>query len=198
MGEVQSQTGGGLSPLRFMVQKYNEVIDRVVEGILVPYGTRIAFLTYAFVFSYYGFLKVQALFSGLSTPVRGEVHAVVTILGLPELGISLTAVMVFIGVYELTIGLLFLLQKIRAIFFLFLGHQFVTLATLVIARSAYFQEPFLLGTVPWLFDAFAAYILKNTIFIGGFLVLAAVELGQGSPEAATAKSAKMESAVSTD
>ncbi|AEM56865.1 hypothetical protein HAH_1250 [Haloarcula hispanica ATCC 33960] len=106
--------------------------------------------------------------------------------------------MVFIGVYELTIGLLFLLQKIRAIFFLFLGHQFVTLATLVIARSAYFQEPFLLGTVPWLFDAFAAYILKNTIFIGGFLVLAAVELGQGSPEAATAKSAKMESAVSTD
>jgi hypothetical protein len=30
-----------------------------------------------------------------------------------------------------------------------------------------------------LFDTFAAYILKNTIFVGGFLVLAAVELGDG-------------------
>jgi hypothetical protein len=54
----------------------------------------------------------------------------------------------------------------------------------VVARAYYFQEPFLLG-VPWLFDAFAAYILKNTIFVGGFLMLAAVELGDRDPEPAT-------------
>ena len=60
----------------------------------------------------------------------------------------------------------------------------MTLLTLVVARAYYFQEPFLFG-VPWLFDAFAAYVLKNTIFVGGFLVLASVELGDRTPTRAT-------------
>lgn len=37
--------------------------------------------------------------------------------------------------------------------------------------------------IPWLFDTFAASILKITIFLGGFLVLAAVELGDRGAEA---------------
>jgi hypothetical protein len=158
--------------------------DRIVTGYFAEYGTRIAFLAYAFVFGYYGFLKIQALFTGLSTPVRGEVGHLVTIVGLPEVGITLTMVMVFIGIYEMVVGATFALKKLRLAIPLFLSHQAVTLVTLVIARAYYFQEPFLFG-VPWLFDSFAAYILKNTIFIGGFLVLAAVELGDRAPTPAT-------------
>lgn len=43
------------------------------EGVLLKHSTNIAFAVYAFVFGCYGFLKVQALFTGESTPVRGEV-----------------------------------------------------------------------------------------------------------------------------
>jgi hypothetical protein len=158
--------------------------DRIVNGCFVEYGTRLAFIAYAFVFGYYGFLKVQALFTGLSTPVRGEVGHLVTVLGLPEMGITLTMVMMFIGIYEMSLGATFAAKKIRLALPLFLSHQAVTLVTLVIARAYYFQEPFLFG-VPWLFDAFAAYILKNTIFIGGFLILASVDLGDRAPVPAT-------------
>ena len=167
-----------------VVERAVELQDRIVTKYFNKYGTRIAFAAYAFVFGYYGFLKLQAPFTGLSTPVRREVGHLVNILGLPELGISLTMVMVFIGIYELTLGVLFAFKKLRLAVPLFLSHQAVTLITLVIARAYYFQEPFLFG-VPWLFDAFAAYILKNTIFIGGFLVLAAVELGDREPVSAT-------------
>jgi hypothetical protein len=169
--------------------------QRLINDYFVEYGTRIAFLAYAFVFGYYGFLKVQALFTGLGTPVRGEVGHLVSILGLPEFGISLTMVMVFIGMYELSLGMVFASKKLRIGIPLFLGHQAVTLVTLVIGRAYYFQEPFLFG-VPWLFDSFAAYILKNTIFIGGFLVLAAVELGDQNPTPTT-RSREQEAATST-
>ena len=161
-----------------------ELEQRIVDKYFVEHGTRIAFLAYAFVFGYYGFLKVQALFTGLSTPVREEVGHLVVLLGLPQMGITLTTVMVFIGIYEMTVGVTFALKRLRLAIPLFLGHQAVTLLTLVIARGYYFQEPFLFG-VPWLFDGFAAYILKNTIFIGGFLVLAAVELGERTPKPVT-------------
>lgn len=158
--------------------------QRLVDDYFAEYGTRVAFLAYAFVFGYYGFLKVQASVTGLSTPVKGEVGHVVATLGLPELGISLSAVMVFIGLYEMSLGTLFALRRLRAALPLFLAHQATTFVTLGVARTFYFQEPFLFG-VPWLFDTFAAYILKNTIFVGGFLVLAAVELGTRTPQPAT-------------
>jgi len=125
--------------------------------------------------------RVHHRTEALSTAVREEVGHLVTTLGLPQVGITLTMVMVFIGIYEMTVGATFALKRFRLAIPLFLGHQAVTL---VIARAYYFQEPFLFG-VPWLFDAFAAYILKNTIFIGGFLLLAGIELGNRTPKPVT-------------
>jgi hypothetical protein len=160
---------------------------RLIDDVFAEYGTRIALGAYAFVFGYYGFLKLQAPVTGLSTPVRGEVGHLVEILGLPEVGIGLTAVMLFVGLYETSLGALFALGRLRLALPAFLCHQAVTFASLVVARGYYFQEPYVLG-VPWLFDAFAAYILKNTIFVGAFLVLAVVELGDRDPEPATGRS----------
>lgn len=165
-------------------RRLGEYEQRFIDDFLVEYSTNIAFAAYAFVFGYYGFLKIQAFFTGLATPVRGEVGHLVSILGLPEYGISLTAVMVFIGLFEMSIGVLFALKKIRLVLPVFLVHMAGTFATLVIGRAFYFQDPFVMG-LPWLFDAFAAYILKNTIFVGGFLVLAVVELSNRTPEPAT-------------
>lgn len=162
--------------------------DRLANTWFREYGTRIAFLAYTFVFFYYGLLKV---IPGFSTPVKGEVNAFMHGLGVPELaavvGLTYTVVPVMyaIGVYEVTLGLLFAFRKIRAAFVLFFTHQLTTLVSLVVATEAYFQEPFLFGTVPWLFDTFAAYVLKNVIFIGGFVVLAGLELGEEPPRRAT-------------
>ena len=164
--------------------RLNRWVDRLANDYLVEYGTRIAFLSYAFVFCYYGFLKLQAPVTGLATPVRGEVGHLVDLLGLPSLGVSLGAVMLFIGLYEFGLGTLFLFRRLRLAVPVFLAHQLGTLVTLVLGRTFYFQEPFLFG-VPWLFDSFAAYILKNVIFVGGFLVLAAVELGDRPLRTAT-------------
>lgn len=189
--------GSGVQRVTEAMAAAGNVQDRIVDDYFVEYGTRIAFFAYAFVFGYYGFLKVQAFFTGLATPVRGEVGHLVAILGLPEVGITLTMVMVFIGLYEMSLGVTFALKKIRLALPLFLSHQAVTLVTLVIARVYYFQEPFLFG-VPWLFDAFAAYILKNTIFVGGFLVLAAVELGDRSPTPATRDATDEQPPAGTD
>lgn len=157
---------------------------RLVNDVFAEHGTRIALLAYAFVFGYYGFLKVQAPVTGLSTPVRGEVGHFVEILGLSQFGIGLTAVMAFIGLYEVALGVLFALRKLRLALPLFLNHQATTFVSLVVARAYYFQEPYVMG-VPWLFDTFAAYILKNTIFVGAFLVIATVELGDRDPEPAS-------------
>ncbi|MFB6142409.1 MAG: hypothetical protein ABEJ30_03595 [Halorientalis sp.] len=186
-----SELSDSMSRMRTQLSSALDTLERYerqfVEDFLAEYSTRIAFATYAFVFFYYGFLKVQALVTGLSTPVRGEVAHLVSVLGLPEFGVSLTAVMAFIGVYEMGLGTLFLRRNLRVALPLFLTHQAGTFITLVLARTYYFQDPFLLGAVPWLFDTFAAYILKNTIFVGGFLVLAAIELGDRHPRPATGR-----------
>lgn len=176
-------------------RRYVRTIDRIVSKYFSRYGTRVAFGAYAFVFGYYGFLKVQALVTGLSTPVRGEVGHFVQVLGLPELGITVTMAMGFIGFYEMALGGLFAAKRLRLAVPVFLGHQFVTFVSLVVTREFYFQDPFLAG-IPWLFDAFAAYILKNTIFVGAFLVLAAVELGDRDPEPATEQADREQAADS--
>jgi hypothetical protein len=164
--------------------RFDSAVDRLVDDVFVPHGTRVALAAYAFVFGYYGFLKLQAAVTGLSTPVRGEVGHFVTALGLPSLGVGVGVAMLGIGLYEVALGVLFATRRLRLAVPVFLAHQAVTFVSLVVAREFYFQEPFLFG-VPWLFDAFAAYVLKNTIFVGGFLVLVSVELGDREVESAT-------------
>lgn len=165
--------------------------DYVINKYFVEHGAKIAFAAYAFVFFYYGFLKVLP---GVSTPVETAVAAFVQGLGIPTLAVSLglpysiETIMLFIGLYEMTLGTLFVMRQIRAAFVLFFIHQFITLTTLIVAPEAYFQQPFLQVAgvgIPWLFDSFAAYVLKNTIFIGGFIVLLSLELGRETPKAAT-------------
>lgn len=96
---------------------------RLINDVFAEHGPHLALAAYAFVFGYYGFLKLQVPITGLSTPVRGEVGHLVEILGLPEAGISLTAVMVFIGPYGLALGAPFAFKELRLALPVFLNHQ---------------------------------------------------------------------------
>jgi uncharacterized membrane protein YkgB len=177
--------------LREIEHRIVRLEDYLVDTYFSEYGTRIAFVAYAFVFFYYGFLKVVP---GVTTPVQASIVAFVEGLGIPTLAASLGLpygigpLMLLVGFYEMVLGALFATRRLRAAFVLFFLHQFTTLATLIVAPQAYFQQPFLqvagLG-VPWLFDAFAAYVMKNVVFIGGFVVLTSLELGHGTPTATT-------------
>lgn len=177
--------------VRRIRHRVSQFEDHIINEYFTEYGTRIAFAAYAFVFFYYGLLKV---IPGVSTPVQMEVAAFMQGLGVPSfaalfgLPYSIKMVMLFIGLYEMTLGTLFATRQLRAAFVLFFVHQLVTLTTLIVAPEAYFQRPFLQVAgfgIPWLFDAFAAYVLKNTIFIAGFLILVSLELGREPPKAAT-------------
>lgn len=129
--------------------------------------TRLAF---AFVFLYFGAQK--PLVPGAS-PVREPVTAFLTALGVP-LVVAIEYGGLFIGLYEMTVGVLFLFNKIRAAALLFIIHQLTTLVSLLVIPYVAFREPWfsLFGVqTPYALDWFSAYVLKNLIFIGAFMLL---------------------------
>jgi len=126
------------------------------------------------VFLYFGLQKPAPV----ASPIRVPVEAFARTVGVP-IGIASP----FIGWYEITLGLLFLLRRLRLAFFAFLAHQVVAFLPLVVIPYVAFQPPWIeaFGTrVPWALDWFSAFILKNTIFVGAFMLLASRELGAGT------------------
>lgn len=140
-------------------------------------GVDIAFAAYAIVFIWFGGVK---LFPHLRTPVYTPVGTFAEAVGLPEilaiLGLTynLKALLMVIGVYETLLGVLFATRKLRWATPFFFIHQGIAFLALVVAPTAFFSPPFLeLGwiVIPWMQGSFSAYVLKNLIFIGGFLLL---------------------------
>lgn len=125
-------------------------------------------------FLYFGLQKAAPV----ASPIRVPVEAFARTVGVP-IGIASP----FIGWYEITLGLLFLLRRLRLAFFAFLVHQAVAFLPLVVIPYVAFQPPWIetFGTrVPWAFDWFSAFILKNTTFVGAFMLLASRKLGAGT------------------
>jgi hypothetical protein len=96
-------------------------------------------------------------------------------------------VLVFIGGFAVSVGLVFALRRIRLLNTPFLVNKPGTLRpsssperTASRSRSS--------AASPCLTDRFAAYFLEDTTYVGGFLVLAAVELGHDRHDQATDKS----------
>jgi hypothetical protein len=88
--------------------------------------------------------------------------------------------MVFIGLFEMFLGLLFFFREIRVAFWLFLGHQAVTLFTLFVIPFVAFQPPYITAfgsRIPWALTGYGAFVIKNVVFIAGFTLLASIELG---------------------
>lgn len=157
--------GGAVGAVRHLQDRLVGVCDRRAVDV--------TYLAFAFVFFYFGLQKPMPV----TSPVAGDVHAFVSALGLPA-----AAAPVFIGYYEMTLGVLFFLRRLRLAFFVFLAHQATTLLVLVVVPEVAFQPPYLhvLGLrIPWAFDWMAAYVLKNLVFVGAFMLLASAELGDG-------------------
>ena len=157
------------------------VTVRAGEAAFVRFADKhsvtLAFAAYAIVFIWFGGVK---LFPTLETPVYTPVGIFVGKLGLPAffqfVGIpyNLKAVLIIIGVYEVILGILFATRRIRWAIPVFFVHQGTAFLSLLVAPYAFFGPPFLqIGTlsIPWMQGTFSAYVLKNLIFIGGFLLL---------------------------
>jgi len=154
------------------------VVDRVhagqsylVTNCFRPHGVAILYGAFAFVFFYFGFQKPAPVYSPVRTPLADF---------LPHFGIPLAAGMVFIGLYEMFLGLLFLFREIRVAFWFFYAHQAVTFLALFVVPFVAFQPPWLSVAgveIPWALTGFGAFIVKNVVFVAAFTLLASIELG---------------------
>jgi hypothetical protein len=154
-----------------LVERLNSAQDIIVAEYFVPYGTSLLYYAFGFIFFYFGLQKPAPV----QSPVFVEVSLFVGEFGLPS-----EPTLVFIGLYEMFLGVLFFLKRIRIVFWLFFLHQFVGFLTLVTIPYVIFQPPWVtvLGVdIPWAVGGFSAFVLKNVVWVGAFVVLASVELG---------------------
>lgn len=156
--------------------------DRIVDRVFTRWAVTYTYTAFAFVFIYFGLQKPAPVDSPVRTPVAVFVQDVsihLSRLPLIDVQISPDTALIFIGCYEIFMGLLFLFQLIRIVFWVFLAHQAVGFISILLTWDTVFQPPWLsfLGLdVPWALGSFSAFVLKNVIFVGAFMFLASVEL----------------------
>jgi len=158
------------SSVEAAIERVNAFQDRLVSDYVAPYAVSAAYRSFALVFFYLGLQKV--------VPHRSAADIqLATIGGL--VGLPYIQFVTLIGIWQMAIGVLFLLRRLRLAGGLFVTYQVFTFGTLVVLRYIVFQPPWItvLGIdVPWALGAYAAFILKNTVIAGGFFVLAGLEL----------------------
>ncbi|MFD1564284.1 hypothetical protein ACFR99_12070 [Haloarchaeobius amylolyticus] len=89
----------------------------------------------------------------------------------------------FVRIYEVVLGLCFLRNRLSAATLLFVPHHLVTFLTVAVVPSLAFASP-----IPFAYDTFGAFVLKNVVFVGAFLLLLAHH-GYASSEAAVSRKA---------
>lgn len=140
------------------------------QNFISKYNTSIAYFSFAFVFIYFGLQKPLPIIS----PVYEPLGLIASKLSLPT-----DHFVNFVGIYEISMGIMFLFRKLETAFWMFIPHQITTLLVLGLIPLYAFQEPWLViqgVKFPMILDSFSAFALKNLIFIGGFLLLAEKEL----------------------
>ncbi|MDZ7688210.1 MAG: hypothetical protein U5J64_05715 [Halobacteriales archaeon] len=163
-----------MNRVRDTVERLNSLQDTIASDYFVPYGTTVLYYSFGFIFFYFGLQKPAPV----QTPVFVEVSLFVGEFGFPS-----KPTIIFIGLYEMFLGVLFFLKRIRIVFWLFFVHQFVGFLTLVTIPYVVFQPPWItvFGVdIPWAVGGFSAFVLKNVVWVGAFVVLAGLELGDGS------------------
>lgn len=143
-------------------------IEQRLDAAFDRYGYTYARLAFAFVFVLFGAQK--PIVPG-SSPVGYDVSLFASRVGLEALPGPITWVLLFIGCYEMGLGLLILLDRIRLAVPFFFAHQLTTLVAPFVVADTAFRAPYLeLGwiTIPYAFDWFAAFALKNVLFVAAF------------------------------
>lgn len=164
--------------------------DRVAATTFDRWAVNFTYLAFAFVFFYFGLQKPLPFISPVRTPVSlfaGELSRLLSFVFRTEVVISTTLAIYFVGAYEMFLGLLFLFKQIRLAFWFFFIHQIVGFLSLVLIWDSVFQPPWLtvLGVdIPYILGSFSAFVLKNVVFIGAFMLLASKELGDDGNKSA--------------
>lgn len=157
---------GPVNTLGRIVEANNAVQDYIISRFVSPYVYLYCRLAFAFVFFYFGLQKPAPNHTPVFVPVT---------LFTAEFGIDGQTALLFIGAYEMALGLLILFNRIRVAFWMFLAHQAVGFLSLVLIPYAVFQPPWLtvFGVdIPWALGGYSAFVLKNLVFVAAFLLLA--------------------------
>lgn len=166
-----------------LVSRHDRFQDAIVARVFERWAVDFTYVAFAFVFFYFGIQKPAPVDSPVRVPVSvfvDDLSSLLTVLVQTQVQIPLEWAMIFIGAYEMFLGLLFLFKRIRLAFWLFMFHQLVGFIAIFWAYDVVFQPPWLsIGGVdfPWALGAFSAFVLKNVVFIGAFMFLACAELG---------------------
>lgn len=160
----------GIDRVTDTIDRVNAFQDRLVRTYLQPYSLTFTYWACAFVYLYIGFQKVSPHRSAADVQLG-------TVGGL--LGIPYVPFVTFIGVWQIVIGALFLLRRLRLCALFFFTYQFFTFGTLVWLRYIVFQPPWITVfgiDIQWALGAYAAFILKNLVFAAIFFVLASIDM----------------------
>lgn len=168
------------------------VEDRIADRIFDRFAVTYTYCAFAFVFFYFGLQKPAPVDTPVRTPVAvfvQKVSEILSTLPLVEVQIPAKTALVFIGTYEMFMGLLFLFQLIRVVFWFFIAHQTVGFLSIILTWDTVFQPPWItvLGfDIPWALGGFSAFVLKNVLFVAAFMFLASHELGSDDGDEASA------------
>jgi hypothetical protein len=151
------------------LNKYNEQAMNWFYLVTQKHGINVVYLSFAFIFIYFGLQKPLPVVSPVDTNISLLAYRV----GVPS-GFAIY----FVGLYEIFLGFLFLFRLIKYAFWFFVAHQLVAFSTLLLLSKNAFQPPWItfLGLeIPWLLNSYSAFVLKNLIFIGCFMLLFSAE-----------------------
>jgi len=157
--------------------------DRITERVFEKWAVNFTYLAFAFVFFYFGLQKPLPVISPVRQPISvftSDLSGLLSAIFATKIVITTTFAIYFIGAYEMFLGLLFLFKQIRLAFWLFFAHQAVAFFALVLIWDSVFQPPWLTVAgvdLPYILGGFSAFVLKNVIFVGAFMLLASKELG---------------------
>ena len=167
-----------VSPVLDAIERVNAFQDRIVATYLQPNAITFTYWACAFVYLYVGLQKVSPHRSAADVQLA-------TVGGL--VGIPYIPFVTFIGVWQIVIGALFFLRRLRLCAIFFFTYQVFSVGTLVALRYIVFQPPWI--TVfgvdfQWALGSYAAFILKNVVFAAVFFVLASQDVDTASDAAA--------------
>ena len=171
VAEIGAHTRARKRNVQGVLSRIYAAQDWVLWNVFKPHGVTALYWSFAFVFFYFGFQKP----SPAQSPVRVPLSEF-----FPVFGIPINAGMLFIGTYEMFMGLLFLFKQLRLAFWFFIPHQLIGFVTLLVIPHVAFQPPYLslLGVdIPWATTGYGEFVMKNVVFVAGFMLLLAVEFG---------------------
>ena len=160
-----------MSGLKELDRRYERLLSSVASK-LKPHSVNILYLSFAFVFIYFGIQKPLPIYS----PVANQLYYIAGFLS-----VSPSLLVDFVGFYEIIMGILFLFRAFKPAALMFVPHQIITFLSLTLMPYSVFQPPWInvaYISLPVLLGRFSAFVFKNVVFVAAFLLLLVMEYAE--------------------